>query len=137
MIDQDGDGRVTEGDLKVMLSNLGEWGDVIVSRKTVADRWELCVASSSLNLLSTHSPPLACTVLGHESSSSSSLLSTLPLCCLFRPVLPCESSAPASARAPFPYPPQAKPQPPPCSPGSSQPPPVPAPTRSTSPSSSP
>ena len=24
MIDQDGDGRVTEGDLKVMLSNLGE-----------------------------------------------------------------------------------------------------------------
>lgn len=25
MIDQDGDGRVTEGDLKVMLSNLGKW----------------------------------------------------------------------------------------------------------------
>ena len=24
MIDQDGDGRVTEGDLKVMLTNLGE-----------------------------------------------------------------------------------------------------------------
>jgi hypothetical protein len=36
MIDQDGDGRVTEGDLKVMLSNLGEWGDVIVNH--VAER---------------------------------------------------------------------------------------------------
>lgn len=28
MIDQDGDGRVTEEDLKVMLSNLGMWAVV-------------------------------------------------------------------------------------------------------------